>query len=84
MGIPDYDEWFEKIGSDKFDDLLNSMLDAMDEFLNDNNIGAASNLQSAMLMLESNEAEILMEWYEAYTSEIQDYAYETMKDNRLN
>ena len=80
MRIPDYDEWYEKIGSDKFDDLL----DAMDEFLNDNNIGAASNLQSAMLMLESNEAEILMEWYEAYTSEIQDYAYETMKDSRLN
>ena len=84
MRIPDYDEWFEKIGSDKFDDLLDAMLDAMDEFLNDNNIGAASNLQSAMLKLESNEAEILMEWYEAYISEIQDYAYETMKDNRLN
>ena len=80
MRIPDYDEWFEKIGSDKFDDLL----DAMDEFLNDNNIGAASTLQSARLMLDSNEAEILMEWYEAYTSEIQDYAYERMKDNRLN
>ena len=80
MRIPDYDEWFEKIGSDKFDDLL----DAMDEFLNENNIGAFSTLQSARVMLESNEAEILMEWYEAYTSEIQDYAYETMKDNRLN
>ena len=80
MRIPDYDEWFEKIGSDKFDDLL----DAMDEFLNDNNISAASTLQSARLMLDSNEAEILMEWYEAYTSEIQDYAYETEKDNRLN
>ena len=80
MRIPDYDEWYEKIGSDKFDDLL----DAMDEFLNDNNIGAASTLQSARVMLESNEAEILMEWYEAYTSEIQDYAYETEKDNRLN
>ena len=80
MRIPDYDEWYEKIGSDKFDDLL----DAMDEFLNDNNIGAASTLQSARLMLDSNEAEILMEWYEAYKSEIQDYAYETMKDNRLN
>ena len=80
MRIPDYDEWYEKIGSDKFDDLL----DAMDEFLNDNNIGAASTLQSARLMLESNEADILMEWYEAHTSEIQDYAYKTMKDNRLN
>ena len=78
MRIPDYDEWFEKIGSDKFDDLL----DAMDDFLNDNNIGAASTLQSARLMLESNEADILMEWYEAYTSEIQDYAYDTMKDER--
>ena len=80
MRIPDYDEWFEKIGSEKFDNLL----DAMYEFLNDNNIGASSTLQSARLMLDSNEAEILMEWYEAYTSEIQDYAYETMKDNRLN
>ena len=80
MRIPDYDEWYEKIGSDKFDDLL----DAMDEFLNDNNIGAASTLQSARLMLDSNEPNILIEWYEAYTSEIQDYAYETMKDNRLN
>ena len=80
MRIPDYDEWYEKIGSEKFDDLL----DAMDEFLNDNNIGAASTLQSARLMLDSNEAEILMEWYEAYTSEIKDYAYETEKDNRLN
>lgn len=80
MRIPDYDEWFEKIGSDKFDDLLN----LMNEFLNDNNIGAASTLKSARLMLESNDAEILMEWYEAYTSEIQDYAYETMKDERLN
>ena len=80
MRIPDYDEWYEKIGSDKFDNLL----DAMDEFLNDNNIGASSTLQSARLMLESNEADILMEWYEAYTSEIQDYAYETTKDNRLN
>lgn len=78
MRIPDYDEWFEKIGSDKFDDLLNSM----DEFLNDNNISAASTLQSARVMLESNEAEILMEWYEAYTSEIQDYTYDTMKDER--
>ena len=80
MRTPDYDEWFEKIGSDKFDELL----DAMDEFLNENNIGASSTLQSARLMLESNEADILMEWYEAYTSEIQDYAYDTMKDNRLN
>ena len=80
MRTPDYDEWFERIGSDKFDDLL----DAMDEFLNDNNIGASSTLQSARLMLESNETDILMEWYEAYTSEIQDYAYETEKDNRLN
>ena len=80
MRIPDYDEWYEKIGSDKFDDLL----DAMDEFLNDNNIGEASTLQSARLMLDSNETEILSEWYEAYTSEIQDYAYETMKDSRLN
>ena len=80
MRIPDYDEWYEKIGSEKFDDLL----DSMDEFLNENNIGSASTLQSARLMLESNEAEILMEWYEAYTSEIQDYAYETEKDNRLN
>ena len=80
MRILDYDEWYEKIGSDKFDELL----DAMYEFLNDNNIGASSTLQSARLMLESNEADILMEWYESYTSEIQDYAYETMKDNRLN
>ena len=80
MRIPDYDEWYEKIGSEKFDDLL----DSMDEFLNENNIGSASTLQSARLMLESNEADILMEWYEAYTSEIQDYAYETEKDNRLN
>ena len=80
MRIPDYDEWFEKTGSDKFDNLL----DSIDDFLNDNNICASSTLQSARLMLESNEADILMEWYEAYTSEIQDYAYETMKDNRLN
>ena len=80
MRIPDYDEWYEKIGSDKFDDLL----DSMDEFLNENNIGAASTLKSARLMLESNEADILMKWYEAYISEIQDYAYETMKDSRLN
>ena len=80
MRIPDYDEWYEKIGSDKFDDLL----DSMDEFPNENNIGSASALQSASLMLESNEADILMEWYEAYISEIQDYAYETEKDNRLN
>lgn len=80
MRIPDYDEWFEKTGSDKFDDLL----DSMDEFLNDNNICAASTIQSARLMLESNEADILSEWYEACTSEIQDYAYETMKDSRLN
>lgn len=80
MRIPDYDEWYEKIGSDKFDNLL----DSMDEFLNDNNIGAASTLKSARLMLESNEADILMKWYEAYISEIQDYAYETIKDNRLN
>ena len=84
MRIPDYDEWFEKIGSDKFDDLLDAMLDAMDEFLNDNNISAASTLKSARLMLDSNETDILIEWYEAYISEIQDYAYETMKDNRLN
>ena len=80
MRIPDYDEWFEKTGSDKFDNLL----DSMDEFLNDNNICASSTLQSARLMLESNEADILIEWYESYTSEIQDYAYVTMKDNRLN
>ena len=80
MRIPDYDEWFEKIGSDKFDDLL----DAMDDFLNENNIGSKSTLQSARVMLESNETDILIEWYEAYISEIQDYAYETMKDNRLN
>ena len=80
MRIPDYDEWYEKTGSDKFDELL----DAMDKFLNENNIGASSILQSARLMLESNEADILMKWYEAYTSEIQDYAYETMKDSRLN
>lgn len=78
MRITDYDEWFEKIGSDKFDNLL----DAMDEFLNDNDIGASSTLQSARIMLECNEADILMEWYEAYTSEIQDYAYDTMKDER--
>ena len=63
---------------------LSPLLDAMDEFLNDNNIGASSTLQSARLMLDSNEPNILIEWYEAYTSEIQDYAYETMKDNRLN
>lgn len=80
MRIPDYDEWYEKIGSDKFDNLL----DSMDEFLNDNNIGVSSILQSARAMLESNEPNILIEWYEAYTSEIQDYAYETMRDNRLN
>ena len=80
MRIPDYDEWYEKIGSDKFDDLL----DSIDDFLNDNNIYAASTLKSARFMLESNEADILMEWYEEYTSEIQDYAYETMKDSRLN
>ena len=78
MRTPDYDEWYEKIGSDKFDELL----DAMDEFLNDNNIGASSTLQSARIMLESNEEDILIEWYEAYTSEIQDYAYDTMKDER--
>lgn len=80
MRIPDYDEWFEKIGSDKFDDLL----DSIDDFLNDNNIYAASTLKSSRFMLVSNEDDILMEWYEAYTSEIQDYAYETMKDSRLN
>lgn len=80
MRIPDYDEWFEKTGSDKFDDLL----DTMDEFLNDNNIGSNGTLRSARGMLESNEPNILMEWYEAYISEIQDYAYETMKDERLN
>ncbi len=80
MRIPDYDEWYEKIGSNKFDDLL----DAMDEFLNENNIGNNLTLKSARLMLESNEADILSEWYEAYISEIQDYAYETEKDNRLN
>ena len=80
MRIPDYDEWYEKTGSEKFDELL----DAMDEFLNENNIGSKFTLQSARLMLESNEADILMEWYEAYISEIQDYAYETEKDNRLN
>ena len=80
MRIQDYDEWFEKIGSHKFDVLL----DSMDKCLNDNNIGNNLTLKSARLMLESNEADILMEWYEAYTSEIQDYAYETMKDSRLN
>ena len=80
MRTLDYDEWYEKIGSDKFDDLL----DSMDEFLNDNNIVNNLTLQSARFMLESNEADILMEWYEAYISEIQDYAYETEKDNRLN
>ena len=80
MRIPDYDEWYEKIGSDKFDNLL----DSMDEFLNENNIGNNLTLKSARLMLASNETEILSEWYEAYTSEIQDYAYETMKDSRLN
>ena len=80
MRTPDYDEWYEKIGSDDFDDLL----DAMDEFLNENNIVNNLTLRSARLMLESNEADILMEWYEAYISEIQDYAYETEKDNRLN
>lgn len=80
MRIPDYDEWYEKVGSEKFDNLL----DAMYDFLNDNNIGASSTLQSARGMLESNEADILSDWYEAYTSEIQDYAYETEKDNRLN
>ena len=80
MVIPDYDEWYEKIGSDKFDDLL----DSMDEFLNENNIGNNLTLKSARLMLESNEADILSEWYEAYTSEIQDYAYKTMKDSILN
>ena len=80
MRIPDYDEWYEKIGSDKFDNLL----DSMDEFLNENNIGNNLTLKSARFMLESNETEILSEWYEAYTSEIQDYAYETMKDSRLN
>ena len=80
MRTPDYDEWYEKIGSDKFDDLL----DSIDEFLNENNIGNNLTLQSARFMLESNETEILSEWYEAYTSEIQDYAYETMKDSRLN
>ena len=80
MRTPDYDEWYEKIGSDKFDDLL----DSMDEFLNENNIVNNLTLRSARLMLESNEADILMEWYEAYISEIQDYAYETEKDNRLN
>ena len=80
MRTLDYDEWYEKIGSDKFDDLL----DSMDEFLNENNIVNNLTLRSARLMLESNEADILMEWYEAYISEIQDYAYETEKDNRLN
>lgn len=80
MRIPDYDEWYEKIGSDKFDNLL----DAMYDFLNENNIVSKSTLQSARVMLESNEADILMELYEAYISEIQDYAYETEKDNRLN
>ena len=78
MRIPDYDEWFEKIGSDKFDNLF----DAMDEFLNDNNIGNNLTLQSARFMLGSNEDDILSEWYEEYTSEIQDYAYDTMKDER--
>ena len=78
MRIPDYDEWYEKTGSDKFDNLL----DSMDEFFNENNIGNKSTLQSARFMLESNEADILMEWYEAYTSEIQDYAYDKMKDER--
>ena len=78
MRIPDYDEWYEKTGSDKFDNLLDSMY----ELMNKNNITDKNTLQSARLMLESNEADILMEWYEAYTSEIQDYAYETMKDER--
>ena len=80
MRIPDYDEWYEKIGSDKFDNLF----DDLDNFLNENNIGNKYTLRSARLILASNEADILMEWYEAYTSEIQDYAYETMKDERLN
>ena len=80
MRIPDYDEWYEKIGSEKFDDLLDSMY----EFTTQNNNCIKSALQSARVMLESNETDILMEWYEAYTSEIQDYAYETMKDSRLN
>ena len=80
MRIQDYDEWYEKTGSDKFDELL----DAMDEFLNENNIGSKFTLQSARIMLESNEAYILMEWYESYTSELQDYAYEQMKDEKLN
>lgn len=80
MRIPDYDEWYEKIGSDKFDELL----DAMDEFPTQNNNCIKSALKRAIVMIESNEADILMEWYEAYTSKIQDYAYEQMKDEKLN
>ena len=80
MRIPDYDEWYEKTGSEKFDNLL----DSIDEFMKDNNITYKNALQSARDSLLDNEAEILSKWYEAYTSEIQDYAYETMKDNRLN
>ncbi len=47
MRIPDYDEWFEKTGSDKFDELL----DSMDEFLNENNIGSKFTLQSARFIV---------------------------------
>ncbi len=46
MRISDYDEWYEKIGSEKFDDLL----DSMDEFLNENNIGSASTLHKYLLL----------------------------------
>ena len=76
MRIPDYDEWYEKTGADQFEDLL----DAMDNFLNENNIGSNLVLKSARVMLESNEPDILMEWYEAYTSGLQDYAYDLYKD----
>ena len=78
MRIPDYDEWYEKTGSDRFDKLFNDFY----EFLNENNIENKNTFQSARRMLESSEAEILTEWYKAYTSEIQDYAYDTMKDER--
>ena len=80
MRIPDYDEWYEKTGSEKFDKILDNLY----EFMKDNNITYKNVLQSAIDSLLDNEAEILSKWYEAYTSEIQDYAYETMKDNRLN
>ena len=80
MRIPDYDEWFEKTGSEKFDDLINNL----DEFLNENNITDKNTMQSARDSLLDNEAEILTKWYEAYVSEIEDYAYEQFKDSRLD